>query len=57
MLLDVKQAAEYLGVSTPTIYRWVKRNYIPHARLGTYLIRFDTRALDEWIKKEQSALR
>lgn len=57
MIMDVKQTAEYLGVSTKTIYRWVKRDYIPYVRLGTYLLRFDSGTLDNWIKKEQSALR
>lgn len=52
MLMNVNECAKYLGVCTKTLYKWCKTGYIPHQRLGTWLIKFDKDVIDEWVKKE-----
>lgn len=48
-LLDVDEAAEYLGAYTPSALRsMVKRRQIPHVKIGSRLL-FDVRKLDRWI--------
>jgi excisionase family DNA binding protein len=47
-LLDVAGAADLLDVSTRTIYRLVKEQKIPHARVGRKL-RFHKSSLVQWI--------
>lgn len=49
-LLNVAEAAEYVGVSTKTIYRALEKRRLKHARIGArkgYRIR--RQWLDEWI--------
>jgi excisionase family DNA binding protein len=36
----VRQAAQFLGVSTQTVYLWVERKHIPHLRVMGRNIRF-----------------
>lgn len=38
--LTVRDAAQYLGVSTQTVYLWVERKQIPHLRVMGRNIRF-----------------
>ncbi len=38
--LTVREAAAYLGVSSQTVYLWVKRKQIPHLRVIGRDIRF-----------------
>jgi excisionase family DNA binding protein len=49
-LLDIHQAAEYLGMS----HRWLYRNYqaeqIPHVRIGSRIL-FRRTDLDQWIAR------
>lgn len=45
--LTVEGAAAYLKLSPTTIYRAVKRQEIPHYRLGR-AVRFRTADLDRW---------
>ena len=40
ILLTVKEAAKYLGVSPQTVYLWVERKQIPHLRVMGRNIRF-----------------
>lgn len=50
VLLSKKQAAERLGVSERTVERWVRKDAIPHVRLGEdeTILRFPVNRLDEW---------
>jgi len=48
--LTVVEAAEFLGVSKETIYRWVKAKKIPVYRLGKFW-RFDKDELLKWFRK------
>jgi excisionase family DNA binding protein len=49
-LLDVEQAARYIGLSPHTIYTMVSQRRIPYVKVGR-LTKFDLKALDAWIKK------
>jgi excisionase family DNA binding protein len=49
-LLDVEQAAKYIGLSRHTIYTMVSQRRIPYVKVGR-LTKFDMKALDAWIKK------
>ncbi len=49
-LFTPDQIADYLGVKLSTIYQWTHQGYIPHVKLGR-LVRFDLRAIDQWLKR------
>jgi excisionase family DNA binding protein len=49
-LLDVRQVAEYLGVSAITIYRWCQQGTLPCLKLGRSL-RIRRSALEDFLKK------
>ena len=48
--LNVRQAAEYLGVSQPTIFRWMKDGSLSFYKVGGST-RFSTEGLDAVIEK------
>ena len=48
-IIDVKSAAEILGLSTATVYGKTHRNEIPFFKRGKKL-RFSKSALIEWLK-------
>lgn len=45
--LTKKQAAECLGVSLPTIDRWLKRGVIRYVKLGGTTVRIDPQSVKE----------
>ena len=47
-LLNVGEAAQYLGVSVDTLHKWVQLRAIPHVKAGRAL-RFDLVALNRYI--------
>ena len=49
-LLTMKQAAEYLGLQTATLYEWVSERKISYTKMGR-LTKFDKRYLDKFIEK------
>lgn len=51
-LLNTKEAAEYLGMTEAAIYQRRHRKQIPVVCFGRSL-RFDVRALDEWIEEHK----
>ncbi|MFC2161580.1 tyrosine-type recombinase/integrase [Acidobacteriota bacterium] len=51
-LLTTQEAAEFLHVSTSTVYRYVSRNEIPIIRKG-FGLRFQKSDLDEWLLKDK----
>lgn len=53
--INAKQCAELLGVSTWTVYEWVKAEKIPHYRVGEKLIRFNRLEVEEWLKGKRPA--
>ncbi|HXJ40764.1 MAG TPA: helix-turn-helix domain-containing protein [Bryobacteraceae bacterium] len=46
--IDVKAAAEFLGVSPSLVYAYVERKQIPHFRMMGRAIRFRITELDSW---------
>lgn len=47
--ISVDEIAEYLGVATITIYRWLEKGRIPAHRVGKQW-RFKPSEVDEWVK-------
>ncbi len=47
-LINVREAAEYTGLSPYTLYTMVSQRRIPFVKVGGAL-RFDLALLDEWI--------
>ena len=50
-LMDVREAAKYLGVSVDTLYMYASTGLVPAMKLGNRW-KFSKVALDEWIGKE-----
>lgn len=48
-LLSIKQAAEFLNLSVPTLYGYVHRLEIPHSKIKKRLY-FSKKDLNEWVK-------
>jgi excisionase family DNA binding protein len=49
-LLNIKEVAEYTGLSVHTLYGMVSQRRIPFVKVGR-LTKFDLRLLEEWIAK------
>ncbi len=47
-LFSVKEASEYLGISTHFLYKMSAQNKIPHVKIGKRLL-FDIKRLEELI--------
>jgi len=47
---DIREIAEFTGISEKTLYRWARQNIMPSIKIGK-LIRFDLGAVQEWLKK------
>jgi excisionase family DNA binding protein len=48
-VMNVRQAAEYLGISSDTLYKYVAEGQIPGFRLGNRW-RFKKSLLDAWME-------
>jgi len=46
---SVEEIAEYLGVSTDTVYIWMNKRGLPGHRVGR-LWKFKTNEVDDWVK-------
>ena len=46
--VDVKTAAQFLGVSPSLVYAYVERKQIPHFRMMGRAIRFSISELEKW---------
>ena len=46
--IDVKAAAEFLGISPSLVYAYVERKQIPHFRMMGRAIRFRLSELEPW---------
>ena len=49
--VDVKTAAQFLGVSPSLVYAYVERKQIPHFRMMGHAIRFRLSELEEWLQQ------
>lgn len=50
LLLNMNEAAQYLGISKNTLYEWVVQQKIPHTKVGR-LTKFKREDLDRWLTK------
>jgi excisionase family DNA binding protein len=53
-LLEAAAVAEHIGVTTDTVFDYVKRGMIPHIKLNTRTVRFDPEAIERWIEAATS---
>jgi excisionase family DNA binding protein len=53
VLLDVRQVAQLLKISTSTVRRWVLNGFIPYMKIGK-AIRFSYTDLDIWLSSKCS---
>lgn len=49
-LVTAKEAAQYLSLSTETVYRLASQKKLPYLKIGGRVL-FDLKALDRWIEK------
>ena len=55
--IGIEEASEYLGIKTPTLREWIKKeNGIPARKIGK-LWKFKCSELDEWVKSGKSAIK
>ncbi len=47
-LINVREAAEYIGLSIDTVYTMVSQRRIPYVKVGR-LTKFDVKLLEDWI--------
>jgi excisionase family DNA binding protein len=52
-VMDIRQAAEYLGISADTLYRYASEGFVPAFRLGNRW-RFKRSLLDAWMVQMSS---
>jgi excisionase family DNA binding protein len=50
-LMTIKQCAEFLQVSTATLYQWVYKRRIPYMRLGIRTVRFSRAQIEKWLSE------
>lgn len=49
-LLSVREASNYMGLSSHTLYTMVSQRRIPYVKVGR-LTKFDVGLLDAWLKQ------
>ena len=55
-LLDIKEVADYTGLSVHTLYTMVSQRRIPFVKLGR-LTKFDREEIDKWITSHSVKVR
>lgn len=55
-LLSVREIANYFGVHTVTVYRWIQQG-LPNKRIGAAAktIRFDIDEVNQWMQEQKQA--
>ena len=53
-VMDIRQAADYLGISGDTLYKYASEGFIPAFKLGNRW-RFKRSLLDAWMDEQSSA--
>jgi excisionase family DNA binding protein len=53
-VMDIRQAAEYLGISPDTLYKYASESFIPAFKLGNRW-RFKKSRLDDWMDQQSGA--
>lgn len=49
-LINIKEAAEYTGISIATLYRMVNQRRVPYVKVCR-LLKFNVELLDKWIEE------
>jgi excisionase family DNA binding protein len=52
-VMDIRQAAEYLGISADSLYKYASENFIPAFKLGNRW-RFKRSLLERWMEQQSS---
>jgi excisionase family DNA binding protein len=52
-VMDIRQAAEYLGISPDSLYKYASENFIPAFKLGNRW-RFKRSLLESWMERQSS---
>ena len=50
-VMDIRQAADYLGISPDTLYKYASENFVPAFKLGNRW-RFKKSRLDDWMDQQ-----
>jgi excisionase family DNA binding protein len=50
-VLDIRQASDYLGISSDTLYKYASEGFVPAFKLGNRW-RFKRSRLDEWMDQQ-----
>lgn len=53
-VMDIRQAADYLGISADTLYKYASEGFVPAFKLGNRW-RFKRSRLNEWMDQQSSA--
>ena len=51
LVLSVSECADLLGVSRPSVYKWINLGTLPHLKLGTRIV-IPRAALEKWIERK-----
>jgi excisionase family DNA binding protein len=52
-VMDIRQAADYLGISTDTLYKYASEGFVPAFKLGNRW-RFKRSRLNDWMDLQSS---
>ncbi len=52
-VMDIRQAADYLGISADSLYKYASENFIPAFKLGNRW-RFKRSLLESWMERQSS---
>ena len=50
-VMDIRQASEYLGISSDTLYKYASEGFVPSFKLGNRW-RFKRSRMDEWMDRQ-----
>lgn len=50
-VMKAEEVAEYLGIATSTVYKWVEHREIPFTKVGS-LLRFPKWMIDQWLTRK-----
>ncbi len=54
-VMDIRQASDYLGISSDTLYKYASEAFVPAFKLGNRW-RFKRSRLDEWMDRQSDAV-
>ena len=49
---SVAEVAGHLGVTAPTLYKWLQRKQLPAHKVGR-LWKFNLKEIDDWVKSDK----